>query len=56
MVVHVASSQRLHEVEAKDGRFDGVADAGGQVKPSYPFVAVVFYLGPRGIVVFYFYV
>ena len=54
--MHVASSRRSCEVEAKDGRFDGVAGAGGQVGPSYPFVAVVFYLGHRGIVVFCFYV
>jgi hypothetical protein len=48
LVVHVASSRRLHREKAKDGR----VDASGYVRPFHPKIAVSSVLGPRGIVVF----
>jgi hypothetical protein len=46
--VHVASSRRLHRVEAEDGRV-GVT---GYIGPFYPKIIVSSVLGPSGIVVF----
>jgi hypothetical protein len=46
--VHVASSRRLHRVEAKDGWIDAMSCIG----PFYPNFTVFYVLGPRGILVF----
>jgi hypothetical protein len=53
-VVHVASSQRSRECEAKDGRFDGVRCGAVEVRPNYPSLDVIFLLAHRGILVFSF--
>jgi hypothetical protein len=53
-VVHVASSQRSHGSEAKDGRFDGVRCGVVEVRPNYPSLDVIFLLAHRGILVFCF--
>jgi hypothetical protein len=47
-VVHVAPSRRLHRGQVKDGR----VNATGCVGPCYPYFAIFFLLGPRGIVIF----
>jgi hypothetical protein len=47
-MVHVASSQRSHVVEAEDGRVDET----GCIRLFYPNFAVFIILGPRGILVF----
>jgi hypothetical protein len=47
-MVQMASSQRLHRVEAEDGR----ADATGCVKLFYPNFVIFYILGSRGILVF----
>jgi hypothetical protein len=47
-MVHVASSWRLHQVEAKDGRVDAL----GYIRPIYPNFVIFYVLDPRGIVVF----
>jgi hypothetical protein len=54
MVVHVASSQRLHGSEAKDNRFEGVGCGAVEVGPNYPSLDVIFFLAHRGILVFCF--
>jgi hypothetical protein len=46
--VHVALSQRLHRVEAEDGRVDAICCVG----PFYPKIIVFYVLGPRGNFVF----
>jgi hypothetical protein len=51
-VVHVASSWRLYQSEAKDGQFDGVRCGAAQVRPNYPYFIIVFFLAHRGILVF----
>jgi hypothetical protein len=48
-VVHVASSWRSRESEAKDGRFDGVGCGAVKVRPNYPSLVVIFLLAHRGI-------
>jgi hypothetical protein len=50
-MVHVASSQRLHHVEAKDGWVNMM----GCVRPFYSNFAIFYVLGPRGILVFLFF-
>jgi hypothetical protein len=50
--VHVASSQRSHGCEAKDGQFDGVGCDAVEVGPNYPSLDVIFLLVRRGILVF----
>jgi hypothetical protein len=47
-VVHVAPSWRLRRDQVKDGR----VDATGCVGPYYPYFAVFYVLGSRGIVLF----
>jgi hypothetical protein len=47
-VVHVAPSQRLRRVQAKNGW----VDVTGCVGPFYPRIMIFYVLGPRGIVVF----
>jgi hypothetical protein len=47
-MVHVASSRRLHQVEAEDGQLDAM----GCVRPCYPYFTVFILLDPRGIIVF----
>jgi hypothetical protein len=47
-VVHMASSRRLHQVEAEDRRVDTM----GCIGPFYPKIVVSSVLGLRGIVVF----
>jgi hypothetical protein len=51
-VVHMASSWRLRESEAKDDRFDGVRCGALEVGPNYPSLVVIFLLGHMGILVF----
>jgi hypothetical protein len=46
-VVHVASSQRSRESEAKDGRFNGVECGIVEVRPNYPSLVVIFLLAHR---------
>jgi hypothetical protein len=53
-VVHVVSSLRSRESEAKDGQFDGVGCGAVKVRPNDPSLDVVFLLAHRGILVFYF--
>jgi hypothetical protein len=50
--MHVAYSQRLHENEAKDGRFDGVGCATVEVGSNYSSLVVIFLLAHKGIQVF----
>jgi hypothetical protein len=52
--VHVASSQRSHGSEVKDGRFDGVGCDAVEVRPNYTSLDVIFLLAHRGILVFWF--
>jgi hypothetical protein len=47
-VVHVAPSWRSRRDQVEDGR----VDATGCVGPCYPYFAIFYVLGPRGIVVF----
>jgi hypothetical protein len=47
-MVHVASSRRSRENEAKDRR----VDATGCIKLFYPYFVIFAVLGPRGISVF----
>jgi hypothetical protein len=47
-MVHVASSWRLHRVEAEDGW----VDATDHVRPCYPYFVVFIVLDHRGILVF----
>jgi hypothetical protein len=51
-VVHVASSQRSHGSEVKDGRLDGVGCSVVEVGPNYPSLVIIFHLVHRGILVF----
>jgi hypothetical protein len=51
--VHVASSQRSHGSEVKDGRFDGVGCGAMKVEPNYPSLNVIFRLAHMGILVFW---
>jgi hypothetical protein len=51
-VVHMASSWRSCEREAKDGRFDGVGCDAVEVGPNYPSLDVIFLLVHKGILVF----
>jgi hypothetical protein len=53
-VEHVASSQRSHGCETKDGRFNGVGCGAVEVGPNYPSLDVIFRLAYRGIIVFRF--
>jgi hypothetical protein len=46
-VVHVAPSRRLRQDQVEDGRVDMM----GYVGPCYPYFAVFYVLGPRGIVI-----
>jgi hypothetical protein len=46
----MASSQRLHRVQAEDGRVDAM----GCIGPFYPRIAIFYVLGIRGIIVFSF--
>jgi hypothetical protein len=52
-VVHVTSSQRSRESEAKDGRFDDVGCDAVEVRPNYPSLVVIFLLAHMGILVFW---
>jgi hypothetical protein len=52
-VVHLASSQRSRESEAKDGWFDDVKCVAVEVKPNYPSLVVISLLADRGILVFW---
>jgi hypothetical protein len=47
-MVHVESSRKLHQVEAKNGRVDAM----GCVGPYYPNFAILYVLCTRGILVF----
>jgi hypothetical protein len=49
----VASSQRSHGSEVKDGRFDGVGCDAVEVRPNYTSLDVIFLLARRGILVFW---
>jgi hypothetical protein len=51
-VEYVASSQRSHRSEAKDGRFDGVECGAIEVGPNYPSLDVIFLLAYMGTLVF----
>jgi hypothetical protein len=51
-VVYVAYSRRLHENEAKDGRFDGVRCGTVEVRSNYSSLVVIFLLAHKGIQVF----
>jgi hypothetical protein len=51
-VVHMPSSQRSHESEAKDGRFDGVGCGVVEVRANYPPLDVIFIFTHMGILVF----
>jgi hypothetical protein len=51
-VVLVAPSWRLHHDQFEEGWVNAM----GYVRPSYPCFAVFFVLGPRGILVFLFFV
>jgi hypothetical protein len=53
-VLHVASSRRLRESEAKDGRFDGIGCNEAKIRRNNPSLAVISLLAHMGIVVFYF--
>jgi hypothetical protein len=53
-MVHVASSQRSHEREAKDDQFDGVRCGTVEVGSNYPSIVVVFISAHSGILLFYF--
>jgi hypothetical protein len=46
-MVHMASSRRLHGVEAENGR----VDASGCIGLFYPNFAIFIVLGPKGILV-----
>jgi hypothetical protein len=46
--VHVTPSQKLCRNQVEDRR----VDATGCVRPCYPYFAIFYVLGPRGIVVF----
>jgi hypothetical protein len=50
----VASSQRSHGSETKDGRFNGVGCGVVEVGPNYPSLDAIFILSHRGILVFWF--
>jgi hypothetical protein len=52
-VVHVASSRRLRESEAKDGWFDGIGRDMMEIGPKYPSLAVIFFSTCRGILVYW---
>jgi hypothetical protein len=47
-VVHVAPSQRLHRVEAADGRVNTI----GYVRPCYPYFIIFYILAPSVSLVF----
>jgi hypothetical protein len=47
-MVHMASSRRLHQVEAKDGQVDSM----GCIVPFYPNFVIFYVLGHRGILFF----
>jgi hypothetical protein len=51
-VVHVTSSRRSRESEAKDSRIDGVGCGTVKVRPNYTSLVVIFLLAHRGILVF----
>jgi hypothetical protein len=48
LVVHVAPSQRLRQVQAEDGRVDAM----GYIRSFYHRITVFYILGPRNEVVF----
>jgi hypothetical protein len=50
-VVHVSSSRRLHESEAKDGWFDGIGRDMMEIGPKYPSLAVISFSTCMGILV-----
>jgi hypothetical protein len=52
--MHMTSSWRSHESEAKDGRFDVVRCGAMEVGPNYHLLVVIFLLAHRGILVFSF--
>jgi hypothetical protein len=52
-VVYMASSQRSHESEAKDGQFDGIRYGALEVVPNYHSLIVIFLLAHRDILVFW---
>jgi hypothetical protein len=45
-VVHVTSSQMLHQSEVKDGRSDGVGCGVVQVERKYASLYIIFLLAP----------
>jgi hypothetical protein len=51
-VMHMASSRKSHESEAKDDRFDGIGCGAVEVGPNYTSLVVIFLLAHRGILVF----
>jgi sensor domain CHASE-containing protein len=53
-MVHMESSRRSRESEAKGDRFDGVKYGVVDVGPNYPSVAIIFLLAHMGILVFCF--
>jgi hypothetical protein len=53
-MVHVASSWRSCESEAKDGRFDNVGCDATEVEPNYPLLDIIFLLAHMDILVFCF--
>jgi hypothetical protein len=50
-VVHVAPSWRLRRDQVENGRVDAM----GCIRPCCPYFAIFYVLGPRGIIVFVFY-
>jgi hypothetical protein len=50
----MASSQRSHGSEAKDGRFDDVGCGAVEVRPNYHSLDVIFLLAHSDILVFWF--
>jgi hypothetical protein len=53
-MVHMASSWRSRESEAKDGRFDNVGCDTAEVEPNYPLLDIIFLLAHMDILVFCF--
>jgi hypothetical protein len=53
-MVLMASPRRSRGSEAKDGWFDGVGCGTAQVRPNYAYLALIFFVAHRGILVFCF--
>jgi hypothetical protein len=52
-VVHVISSWRSRENEAKDGRFDDIGCDAVKVRSNYPSLVIIFLLAHKDILVFW---